>query len=130
MHEFSIAEAIIEQVARHAPPGAIVRSATVEAGPMRGIEPDAMQWAWQAATDGTALAGATLNLVALPWTLRCPSCGTLFEAVEMFEPCKCGCERTMPEKCDVLRLISIDVDDPPDGAVSNGRNPDHAGSHC
>ncbi len=50
MHEFSIAQAIIEQVSHHTPQGAVVRKVTIEAGPMRGIVPEAMQWAWQAAT--------------------------------------------------------------------------------
>lgn len=129
MHEFSIAQAVIEQVRVHTPAGATVRRVTIESGPMRGIVLEAMRWAWQAATDGTDLAASRIDIVQLPWTLRCPSCGTLFDAEEMFEPCQCGCEQTMPEDCDRLRLMSIDVDDPTDASVPNERKPDHAGSH-
>jgi len=42
VHEFSIAESVIEQVYRHRPAGAVVRIVRLEAGPLRGIVPDAI----------------------------------------------------------------------------------------
>lgn len=110
MHEFSIAESVIEQVRRHRPAGGVVRIVRLEAGPLRGIVPDAMQWAWTAATQETDLEGAVLELETLPWRLFCPDCREVFTADEMFQPCTCGCESTTPEGGDELTLLSLEVE--------------------
>ncbi|MAE64193.1 MAG: hypothetical protein CMJ18_07940 [Phycisphaeraceae bacterium] len=113
MHELSIAEALTDQVRRHVPRVARVRSVHVVAGPMRAIEPDAMQWAWTAATQSTELAGAELELELRPWRLECPECHRGFESKEMFTPCPCGCATTRLVDGDELTLQSIEVGDDP-----------------
>ncbi len=113
MHEFSIATALVDLVKQHCPPGEKVERVSVSAGPMRGIEPSAMQWAWEAAIDETFLEGSELDLKIELWQMRCPACKKIFAAKNMFEPCECGCETTSPVEGNELKLISLTLADPP-----------------
>ena len=47
MHELSLASSILGIARRSVPPGARLRVVRVVAGPMRAIDSDAMQFAWQ-----------------------------------------------------------------------------------
>lgn len=110
MHEFSIALALIDLVRQHAPPGTLIRSIQVRAGPLRAIEPTAMQLAWQAATAGTELAQTRLDLEIPPWTLLCPDCGRTWTSQDLYELCSCGSARSRPVGGDELLLVSLHVD--------------------
>jgi hydrogenase nickel incorporation protein HypA/HybF len=112
MHELSIAEALIELVEKHIPPGGTVKRVLVEAGPARGIVDTAMQWAWEAARQDTNCREAKLELKLLPWKLKCTACGAEFEAQDIFATCACGHTEPIPAGGDDLRLMSIDVDVP------------------
>lgn len=112
MHEMSIAQALLEVVRSHTPPGATVRAVRVLAGPMRAIEPLALRWAWQALTDGTPLGGAALELDQPPWTLHCDACGRRFESEDLFAACACGGATPRPVGGDELRVVSLTVDEP------------------
>ena len=48
MHEFSIAEAVLDLARNHVPDDAVLETVHVEAGPMRGIEPDALHRVFEA----------------------------------------------------------------------------------
>lgn len=113
MHELSIAQAILNLAASHTPSGATLRSVHVRAGPMRGIDPDAMQLAWSAVIPDDFI---SLRLTLLPWTLRCPECGDEFPSDDLSPtPCpSCGSPNASPLAGDDLSLTSIDVDDPAD----------------
>jgi hydrogenase nickel incorporation protein HypA/HybF len=113
MHEFSLAQALVELVRQKTPPGAVVRAVAVRAGPMRGIDPQAMQWAWQVASEQGGLNGAALNLDELPWTLRCPDCGRQWESAELDAACACGSRLAGPVGGDELTLVSLEVDEAP-----------------
>jgi Zn finger protein HypA/HybF involved in hydrogenase expression len=76
MHEFSIAASLADLAEAHAPPGTRVQSVKMRAGPMRGIDAEAMQLAWQAVCGGRErCAGAGLEIELTPWVLRCSDCG-------------------------------------------------------
>jgi len=111
MHEMSIASAILDLAKRSVPAGSALRGVHIETGPMRGIEAVAMQWAWQATTEGTADGKVTLKQTELPWRLRCEQCGTVFATDNLATTCACGCGRVFPSGGDELRLISIEVDE-------------------
>ncbi len=114
MHELSIAVALIDTVRRAAPAGAVVRIVHVRAGPMRAIAPEALDWAWQAATADSDLAGSTIDLDTLPWTLHCPTCDRTFTAADLFAPCTCGNTTAHPfsEANEILQITSLTIDDP------------------
>ena len=112
MHEMSIAEALLEQVNEHTPPGAAVEAVHVRIGPLRAVEPDALQLAWQMVTEQTACANATLRLDMLPWQLRCSDCRRQWDSDRPYGACVCGCALPDPAGSDELALLSLDVREP------------------
>jgi len=112
MHEFSLATSLVDLVLKHCPKDEELESITVEAGPMRGIDRQAMQWAWQAATDNTLITGSKIELIEQPWKLHCPDCHTDFIANDMFTNCSCGCQKTTPIDSDTLRLVRLTLKEP------------------
>ncbi len=129
MHELSIARSLLGLVRDNVPDGALVKSVLVCVGPLQAIEPDAMQFAWHAATDDTEFDGAELSLTLLPWELHCLECGRNWSSENWSDPCTCGSCRVDPVGGDELTLISIDVDEantikePAEGSHTVMRNP-------
>ncbi|MDX6697179.1 MAG: hydrogenase nickel incorporation protein HypA/HybF [Solirubrobacteraceae bacterium] len=74
MHELSIAEAIVGVAERHAA-GRRVYAVDVRVGHLRQVVPDALEFAFELTTHGTALEGATLRLEEVPASGRCRACG-------------------------------------------------------
>jgi hydrogenase nickel incorporation protein HypA/HybF len=109
MHELSIAEALVDQVRSHIPPGTRLTSAFVEAGALQSIDPECLQTAWDALTASTPLAGAQLRIKLLPWTLICPQCNRNWTCSDPFERCTCGNEANAPTASADLSLLSIEV---------------------
>jgi Zn finger protein HypA/HybF involved in hydrogenase expression len=107
MHELSIAEAILDLARKSVPRGGTLRSVRMTSGPMRGIDPQCMQLAWQA----MGQRDVTLRLTLLPWQMLCADCGRLWQQPELAERCACGSTRVRPIGGDELRLVSIEVDD-------------------
>ena len=112
MHELSLASSILE-IARHsAPRGGRLRIVRVVAGPMRAIDPDTMQFAWQAATADAGVDQVELELNLRPWTLRCPECACEWNSEQLEFACAaCGCNRAFPLGGDELQVVSIEVDE-------------------
>jgi hydrogenase nickel incorporation protein HypA/HybF len=110
MHELSLAQALIQRVAVHVPEGGSVKRVRVRAGAMAAVEPDAMQLAWTAVTQGTHYQQAALELVIEPYRLRCPQCGREWESADLFVECECGYPRPQCRSDSALTLESLDVD--------------------
>ena len=116
MHEFSLAESVMELVGRHRPPGTVVRIVRLRAGPLRGVDPIAMQTAWRATTAGTELEPAALEIEFPPWRLRCLPCAdqwnaAVWDAPEWPASCpRCG-RPAEPVGGDELTVTSLEVDD-------------------
>lgn len=112
MHELSLASSILDLAMQHTPPGTSLRVVRLRAGPMRGIEPQAMQWAWQACIEGTDARDSRIELELLPWRLRCSHCGSEFSAPDVFDAvCPCGGRGAHPVGGDELQVMSIEVDE-------------------
>ncbi len=113
MHEFSLAEALLEQVQKHVPKDGTLKSVTVRVGAMQLLVPDAMHWAWQSLICcDTPFADATLILDMIPWELTCLACGCKWTSDDMNVPCVCGSTNTSYKGTDDLILMSLDVDVP------------------
>ncbi len=113
MHEMSIAEAIWDLAHSQVPPGAILRIVRVRAGPLRAIEPQSMQWAWEALSGERGACDIALELTTLSWRMRCEACGRQWNAPEIAERCGCGSACIRLVGGDELQLVSIEVDDLP-----------------
>ena len=73
MHELSIADALLGIALRHAD-GRRIESVEVKVGHLRQVVPDALGFAWQLLTEGTALDGAELHVEHVPAAGRCRTC--------------------------------------------------------
>jgi len=62
MHELSVTQSIIEICAERAE-GAKVTRVTLEIGTLAAIMPDAVRFCFELCADGTALQGATLEII-------------------------------------------------------------------
>jgi len=74
LHEFGLAEGVVDAVRRRAG-GRPVRLVRLRAGVRHAIDPSSMAQAFAALTQGTEAEGATLDLVTVPARLGCRSCG-------------------------------------------------------
>ncbi len=90
MHELSIAQAIVDVAARHAGESSVAR-VYVQVGHLRQVVPSALEFAFELVAEGTAVAGAELELEEVPAAGVCGDYGTETE-LDGF-PLQCGrCE--------------------------------------
>ncbi|MER6085653.1 hydrogenase maturation nickel metallochaperone HypA [Streptomyces sp. NPDC001833] len=80
MHELSIATAIVEQADEWARADGADRvcAVTVRVGELSGVVPDALDFAFEVARDGTALAGARLVVEQVTARAWCEPCAEEF----------------------------------------------------
>ena len=109
MHELSIAEALLHAARRSVPDGCALRSVRIRVGPLRGVDPAALEWAWRS-TAGSSSA-PRLDVTFLDWRMHCPACNTDWGTAELSHQCACGCERAYPVGGNELELESIEVDE-------------------
>jgi Zn finger protein HypA/HybF involved in hydrogenase expression len=110
MHEFSIAESIRDLSQRLVPPGVRLRKIVICAGPMRAVDPEALQHAWQALMQDSPAGEVRLQVDVLPWRLQCVDCEAEFDAPELSTACACGSTRTSPSGGDELLMTALEVD--------------------
>jgi len=89
VHELSIVEGVIETVCERLP-GARVTSVRLTVGALSGVVTDALLFCFDLATEGTSLAGATLEITPVPGECRCRSCGARFTPDSPILLCPCG----------------------------------------
>ncbi|MDL5206401.1 hydrogenase maturation nickel metallochaperone HypA [Streptomyces sp. ALI-76-A] len=80
MHELSIATAIVEQATELARADGTesVSAVTVRVGELAGVVPEALEFAFEVARDGTALAAARLVVEQVPARAWCEPCAAEF----------------------------------------------------
>src|SRR5581483_501514 len=86
MHEFGLAEGVLEAVRRRAG-GRPVRQVRLRAGVRHGVDADSMAQAFRFVAAGTEAEGARLELVTLPVHLSCRACGYAGETVDVLSAC-------------------------------------------
>lgn len=74
MHELSITRSIVAIVTERAA-GQRVTRVRLEIGRLSAIVPEAIRFCFDICTEGTAAAGATLEIVEIPGRGRCDGCG-------------------------------------------------------
>ena len=81
MHEFSIAEQIVEQIVAVAAENSVtdVRTVELEIGAMEMIVNEALETAFAAAAAGTVAEGAKLVIETVPTRGVCGACGNEYE---------------------------------------------------
>jgi hydrogenase nickel incorporation protein HypA/HybF len=118
MHELSIAVAVVEQVEEAVrEQGRPVASLTLRIGELAGVVPEALDFSFGLAAEGTALAGARLLIETVDARGRCDGCGR--EAPTGMPPvlwcAGCGATLTLLSGRE-LEIVRVTLTDgPPDG---------------
>jgi hydrogenase nickel incorporation protein HypA/HybF len=114
MHEFAVAQSLLEIVEQEALPynGARVTGVTLRIGHLSTIVPDALRFAFEAITRGGIAEGAVLEIEEVPLTIRCHQCDEVFTIDDPFMLCP-QCEGTDVEMLSgrELEIKSMEIDD-------------------
>jgi hydrogenase nickel incorporation protein HypA/HybF len=116
MHEYSVVQALLDQIAAVARPRSAtsVHGVRVGLGELSGVDPELLASAWETFRERTICANAPLELhrVAALWS--CPSCG---ERIPRGHALRCGLcsEPARLVQGDELTLESVDLEIPDGG---------------
>lgn len=114
MHEAGIAQDLIEVAIQHLQrvPHGPVRLLHVRIGEMAGVNPDSLDFAFEAFGKGTELEGARLAIERLPLSVDCAACGQRTAVVNyVFRCAACNAEQVKIATGRELQFVSIDTDD-------------------
>lgn len=109
MHELGVALELVELASQHAN-GRRVRKVAIEIGVLTAILPDALRFCFDAASEGTPLEGASLEISRPPGRARCRSCGAELALMRAFGRCACGCSELDWLAGDEFRICELEVD--------------------
>jgi len=108
MHELAIAQGVIDQVSERLP-GERVTRVCLEIGSLSGVVADALRFCFDLATEGTGLAGASLDITETAARCRCRDCGSEFMPDGLLPLCPCGSADVLVLSGEDLRIISVQV---------------------
>src|SRR4029078_417252 len=108
MHEMAITQSVVDAVCEHAA-GRHVQSVKVEIGALCAVVPDAMQFCFELATEGTIADGARLDLNVQPGSARCRNRGATLEPHNFIPLSPCGSADVEVLAGRDLRILSMEV---------------------
>jgi hydrogenase nickel incorporation protein HypA/HybF len=112
MHELAVCQALLDEVeriarSRHAERVAAVR---LRVGPLAGVEPELLRYAYEVARVGTLADSAPLAIEESPVRVYCPRCGSESAVqVQRLVCAACGEWRTEVVAGDDLTLMSVEL---------------------
>jgi len=112
MHEMSIARSILDiveqEMSGHA--GSHLQAVNVAVGKLSAVSTEQLTWWFTIMVAETDMAGAVLNVKAVPLGYRCVACGNEFTAEEIALACpKCGAEHPELISGRELTVESLEV---------------------
>ncbi len=113
MHEFSIMQSALNQALREARlAGAThVHEIRLRIGVLSGVVPDALRFAFEALTPGTAAEGARLTIDEVPARFWCAACRREFVSPNLYAECPaCRNPSTELRAGREMELSSMEVD--------------------
>ena len=121
MHELSMIKRVLEIAldvsAQH--DNLPICGITLEIGVLQRIVPEALDFAFEAATTGTPVEGARLEWRLVPLEVLCDTCETRYEPSSPFWVCPhCGNTRGVPVRGDELNVVGVELLDSSLGEVS------------
>ena len=114
MHEMSIATSLLDAVGREAQrhPGARVTKVCVRIGEWAGVDPESLQFCFDALVAGEPAPPS----LAIDFRLRqnrCPSCGNVFAPKDFQIECPgCGAAVTEPAGGQELEIAYLELEEP------------------
>ncbi|MHB8883797.1 MAG: hydrogenase maturation nickel metallochaperone HypA [Methylovirgula sp.] len=109
MHEMGITQSIVAIVAEQAAGRKVLR-VTLEIGKLSSIMPDAIRFCFDVVAQGSALDGATLDILEIPGRARCFDCGREIVLDEIFGRCVCGSQQLERLSGDELNIKSMELE--------------------
>jgi hydrogenase nickel incorporation protein HypA/HybF len=110
VHELSIAQGIVDICREHAG-GRRVLAVTLEVGSLAGVVPESLEFCFEAATAGTVLEGARLDIVRIAATGHCRPCDQTVDIHSYFDPCPaCGAVPLEVRSGEELRVRDLEVE--------------------
>lgn len=112
MHEIGIATSICEAVRPHVPDGHRLCRVVVEYGPLCGVAPQALRFAFEVVSGHVGLQGAALEMRVCPAAASCPACARQWKLDSLSWTCpECGHVPATVDGGHDLRVTEIEVDD-------------------
>ncbi len=108
MHELSIAQSIVATVCERAGKRP-VHSVRVRIGALTAVVPDAMQFCFALAVEGTVADGARLDIEHRPGTVHCRACGADTALRDVLLLCPCGSADVAVTAGRELQIVSMEV---------------------
>lgn len=110
MHEYSLVQALVDDVARHVRgrPG-VVRRVRVRVGALSGVDPDLLAAAYDIFRPYTVCAEAALELARVPARWSCSVCGRAIATGERLQCC--GAPARLVEGDDLI-LEQLEMEAP------------------
>ncbi len=112
MHEMSLAEGIVDIIEEEALRRGFARvlQVRVAVGELGGVEPDALQFCFDAVCRGTLAEGARLCIERVGGQAWCMDCARAVALHERFGACpECGGFKLQMQAGDELRLLDLEV---------------------
>ena len=108
MHELSIAQSVVAAVCERAGERR-VHSVRVRIGALTAVVPDAMQFCFGLAVEGTVADGARLDIERRSGTVRCRACGAETDLSDLVLLCPCGSADVAVTAGRELQIVSMEV---------------------
>ncbi|GID30416.1 hydrogenase maturation nickel metallochaperone HypA/HybF [Paractinoplanes brasiliensis] len=108
MHELSIAESVVAAVCERAGDRR-VHSVRMRIGAFTAVVPDAMQFCFGLAVEGTVADGARLDIEHRPGAVHCRACGADTDLADMLLLCPCGSADVAVTAGRELQIVSMEV---------------------
>ena len=121
MHELGIATSIFDIVRQYVPEGraASVRRVHVRVGDLSGVMPEALEFCFSVAVEGTPYRSAILAIEQVPMRGRCKDCGAVLSMREPVFWCPdCHSPRVQMTSGRELDVSDVELEDPgePEGS--------------
>lgn len=112
MHELSLARDIVEIVYQNVPSNEInkVKSVVVKLGQFSGVVADSLKFSYSAITSQTDLEKSELEIIDIPFELKCHSCGKITSNEFGMSVCiECGSPDTEILSGNELEVLEVRV---------------------
>ncbi len=91
MHEWSVAQSILEVIEQQLGGKQRLASVDLRLGPLSGVNADALQFCFSEVAQQQGFGPTALCIEAVPAELRCRSCGATYTTEDFFAACpQCG----------------------------------------
>ncbi len=108
MHELAIIEGVVDAVTERMG-DAKISCVRLEIGALSGVVNDSLRFCFELATEGTSLAGASLEIIQVPGRCRCRACGSEFSPDGLILLCPCGSADAAVLAGRELKIASVKV---------------------